>query len=372
MEWLDRMQRTVNPFVERMNFFWHRHFAVSRDAGIPSSFLVAYRDRLRRYSDFQANPTASFNDLALEMSTQDAAMSLYLTGNLNRKAAPNENYAREFMELFTLGVTDASGRPNYSQNDVHQLARAFTGYTSVDYGTGQVTFSPGNFDTGTKSFLGWTGALDAPAGVKIVLSQPNHGPFLVNKLWNEFIAAPIPGDALASLSAFYTSGGRQLAPVLRYLLRHPLMFDSLDEPAMIKPPVPYTVGLLRTLAAPLRDTIQTSALADMQQQPYHPPNVAGWEGGRSWMTTTTSVARFQLVVSLQKLLPSPADIPAETPQQALDRAYAACGSPWLSAQSRSILAAYAQQAPAATASQRVERYLALGELILGGPDGQVM
>jgi uncharacterized protein (DUF1800 family) len=355
-----------------MNLFWHRHFAVSRDAGIPSSFLVAYRDRLRRYSDFQANPTASFNDLALEMTTQDAAMSLYLTGNLNRKTAPNENYAREFMELFCLGVTDASGRPNYSQNDVHQLARAFTGYTNVNYSTGQVTLSPGNFDSGSKSFLGWTGTFDATAGVRIVLAQPNHGPFLINQLWNEFIAAPIPADALASLSAFYTSGGRQLAPVLRYLLRHPLMFDSLDEPTTIKPPVVYAVGLLRTLGAPLRDTIQTNALGDMQQQAYHPPNVAGWEGGLSWMTTTTSVARFQLVVSLQKLLPAPADIPGETAQQALDRAYAASGSPWLSAQSRSILSAYAQQAPASTANARVERYLALCELILGGPDGQVM
>ena len=100
--------------------------------------------------------------------------------------------------------------------------------------------------------------------------------------------------------------------------------------------------------------------------------VAGWEGGLSWMTTTTSVARFQLVVSLQRLFPTPADVPVETAQQALDRAYAACGSPWLSAQSRSILVAYAQQAPATTASQRIERYMALCELILGGPDGQVM
>jgi uncharacterized protein (DUF1800 family) len=275
------------------------------------------------------------------------------------------------MELFTLGVTDASGRPNYSQTDVHELARSFTGY-GVDYSSGQVTFNRGNFDTATKSFLGWTGGFDATAGVRIVLAQPSHGPFLINKLWNEFIAVPIPGDALASLAYQYTSGAHQLAPVLRNLLRHPLMFDSLDEPTMIKFPVAYTVGLLRTLGAPLRDTVQTNALGDMQQQPYHPPNVAGWEGGQSWMTTTTSVARFQLVVSLQKLLPAPADIPAETPPQALDRAYAACGSPWLSAQSRSILAAYAQQAPAATASQRVERYLALVELILGGPDGQVM
>jgi uncharacterized protein (DUF1800 family) len=371
MEWLDRMQRTTNPFVERMNFFWHRHFAVSRDAGIPSSFLIAYRDRLRRYSDFQANPTASFADLALEMTTQDAAMSLYLTGNLNTKGKPNENYGREFMELFCLGVTDALGRPNYSQTDVHELARAFTGY-ALNYSTGQVSLVASNADTGVKTILGQTGAFDAPAGVRIVLSHPSHGPFLITKLWNEFIAAPIPGDALASLVYQYTSGGLQLAPVLRNLLRHPLMFDSLDEPTMIKPPVLYTVGLLRALGAPLRDSVQTNALSDMQQQPYHPPNVAGWDGGLSWMTTTTSVARFQLVGSCQRLLPQPADVPAETPQQAFLRAYVAAGSPWLSAQTRSILSSFAQQVPAGTATQRVERFMALVELILGGPDGQVM
>ena len=100
----------------------------AQDAGIDSPTLLAYRDRLRRYADFATTPTATFHDLALEMTTQDAAMSLYLTGFLNVKYAPNENYAREFMELFTLGVTDANGNPNYSQTDVHNLARAFTGY----------------------------------------------------------------------------------------------------------------------------------------------------------------------------------------------------------------------------------------------------
>lgn len=371
MEWLDRMQRAANPFVERMNFFWHRHWAVSRDEGIPSSMLLAYRDRLRRYSDFQANPGASFKDLALEMTTQDAAMSLYLTGYLNRKQAPNENYAREFMELFTLGATDASARPNYSQTDVHELARAFTGY-SLDFSSGQVALNPAYADTGVKSILGSTGRFNAPAAVDVVLAQRNHGPFLVNKLWSEFIAAPIPADALASLACQYISDGYQLAPLLRDLLRHPLMFDSIGEPTMIKSPVLYTVGVLRALGAPLRDTVQTNPLRDMQQQPYHPPNVAGWEGGRSWMTTSTAVARFQLVAACQKLLPPPADVPGESPQAAFDRAYGACGSPWLSDQTRSVLLSYAQQAPARTASLRADRYTALCELILGGPDGQVL
>jgi hypothetical protein len=141
---------------------------------------------------------------------------------------------------------------------------------------------------------------------------------------------------------------------------------------MIKPPVHYAVGVLRTLGVPLRDRVQTDSLFNMQQQPYHPPNVAGWEGGLSWMTTSTSVARFDLIVRCQSLPPAVADVPGETPQAAFDRAYGACGSPWISADTRAALLGYAQQAPTTTAGQRRERQYALTAFILGGPDGQVM
>jgi uncharacterized protein (DUF1800 family) len=372
MEWLDVMQRSTNPLVERLTFFWHRHFAVSKDAGIDSPSLLAYRDRLRRYADFATTPTASFSNLALEMTMQDAAMSQYLTGFENIKYAPNENYAREFMELFTLGVTDANGNPNYSQTDVHNLARAFTGY-QLDQSTSPpvVTFTPGLADTGVKTILGQTRAFDAPSAVALVLSQPSHAPFLVREIWNEFIAAPIPADALASLTSTYLQSGTQLQPLLRGILSHPLIFDSLDEPAMIKSPVVYTVGVLRATGAPL-EAVQTDALADMLQQPYHPPNVAGWPGGLAWMTTGTSVARFSLIPDCQGVLAPLVDVPSETPDQAYARAYAACGSPWLSSTSQAVLRALAASTPATRASQRLERQYALRSLILGGPDGQVM
>src|SRR6202011_1496543 len=106
----------------------------------------------------------------------------------------------------------------------------------------------------------------------------SHAPFIVRKLWNEFIAAPIPADALASLTNTYLGSGMQLQPLLRGILAHPLIFDSLGEPAMIKSPVVYLVGVLRATGAPLQ-AVQTDALGDMLQQPYHPPNVGGWAGG---------------------------------------------------------------------------------------------
>ena len=163
----------------------------------------------------------------------------------------------------------------------------------------------------------------------------------------------------------------QLQPLLRGILSHPLIFDSLDEPAMIKSPVVYTVGVLRATGAPLQ-AVQTDALSDMLQQPYHPPNVAGWPGGLAWMTTGTSVARFSLVPECQGVMAPLTDIPGETPDQAYARAYAAVGSPWLSQATQTVLRALAASAPATRASQRLERQYALRSLMLGGPDGQVM
>ena len=372
MEWLDVMARSTNPLVERLTFFLHRHFAVSKDAGIDSPSLLAYRDRLRRYADFSTTPTASFADLALEMTTQDSAMSQYLTGFQNVKYAPNENYGREFMELFTLGVTDAGGNPNYSQDDVHNLARAFTGY-QLDFNPTPpvVTFTPSLADTGSKTIFGQTANWDAPRAVALVLSRPSHAPFIVTELWNEFIAAPIPADALASLTTVYVQSGMQLQPLMRGILSHPLIFDSLNEPTMIKSPVVYTVGVLRVTGAPLQ-AVQTDALADMLQQLYHPPNVAGWPGGPAWLTTGTSIARFTLIPECQGVMAPLTDIPTETPAQAYARAYAAVGSPWLSVATQTVLEALASSTPATRASQRLERQYALRSLMLGGPDGQVM
>jgi uncharacterized protein (DUF1800 family) len=394
MEWLDTMQRATNPLTERMTFFWHRHFAVARSSGIPAQFLLAYRDRLRRYGDLAANPQASFRDLAREMTTADGAMSLFLTGALNVAGHPNENYAREFMELFTLGVRDAQGNPNYTQQDVTQLARALTGWhldqAPASPTFGQVSFSPGSFDAGQKTIFGqsanWGAVAGTPAGaqsaVDLVLGQPSHGPFLMAKLWAEFIRAPIPAETLADLVATYTAGGGLLiAPVIGRILSHPLIFESIDEPDMIKPPVVYGVGVLRLMAAPLKWYFQSSGLLAMQQVPYDPPNVAGWEGGLAWLDTSSVQARFEFVKSCQYLKHNPtgypgaapvADVPGESAEQAFDRAYAATGSPWLSAATRAQFLSFAQSQPTASVTQRAWLQYALRALILGGPDGQVM
>jgi len=405
IEWLDTMQRARNPLTERLAFFWHQHWAVSRNDGIPIEFVLTYRNRLRRFGDLAANPGASFRDLAIEMTTQDAAMSLFLTGYQNTKSKPNENYAREFMELFCLGVRDGAGNETYTQEDVTELARAFTGWrlnnTVGSPAFGTVSFSsPAStyHDTGSKTIFGqtanWAAIAGTPSGapsaIDQVLTHPAHAPFLVRKLWSQFIVSPIPDATLASLVAAYTaSGAYRLAPVVRGILSHPLIFESLDEPNMIKPPVVFLVGAQRALGAPMKGTYQRDALSNMQQIPYEPPNVAGWEGGLSWLNTNTTQARFDTVLRLLMLKhkppPSPTsstgfpgaaaipDPPAdETAAQAVATAYAACTSPWLADATRARLLGFAATHPVTTATNRVQRQYALRALILGGPDAQVM
>jgi len=396
MEWLDRMQRAVNPLRERLAFFWHRHWAVSRDDGIPAVWLVGYRNRLLRFAD----PATSFRALAYEMTTLDPAMSMYLNGNQNVKGRPNENYARELMELFCLGPKAPDGSDNYTQADVEGLARALTGWrlnstdTSPDYG--KVTFAPGSFETGAKTFLGQTipalgraaQAADGPACVNraldVVLAHPSHKQYLIRKLWGEFIATPLPDATLAELQAVYTPAG-PLRPLLRAILGHALIFESLDEPNLVKPPVVYLVGVLRQLGAPMKGNYMTGALTNMQQRPYRPPNVAGWEGGMSWLNTNTVQGRFDAAVRAQFLMysnnansyPRPALVEVagpvgETAEALVDRAHASLGRPWLAAGTRAALLAYASTAPTTSLAQRRQRFYTVQALMLGGPDGQVM
>lgn len=401
MAWLHEMQRAGNPLRERLALMWHDHWAISAADGVPFPWIVTYRDRLRRFADLAANPTATFRDLAIEMTTLDGAMSIFLNGTQNTKYRPNENYAREFLELFCLGVTADDGSPNYTQNDVVELARAFTGWrvdqdpTHATYG--QVTFAAGSHDNADKTILGRTGPWSAIAGtpagatsaIDLVLAHPAHAPFVVRRLWSEFIVTPIPAGTLQELVALYRDGGTRLAPVVRRILSDPLLFESLEEPNMVKSPVVFLVGAHRAMNAPMKSHWQREALQNMQQLLHYPPNVAGWEGGLSWLNTNTAQARFDTMRRLLYLkhrpspdatsstgypgsVPLPDPGAGETAQQAVDAAIAACGTPWLSAGTRDRLLAFASAHPISTATNRLQRAYALRALTLGGPDAQVM
>jgi uncharacterized protein (DUF1800 family) len=379
LSWIDRMVRTSNPLVERMTFFWHRHWANSRASVSPTQLLITQNALLRKYGDLAANPDANFRDMALEV-TKDPSMLRFLNGESNVKGGPNENYGREFMELFTLGVNHVvTGAKNYSENDVQQLAKSFTGWTidDKDPDNAKAVFDSTRWLTGLKSVFGKLGNYNADSVVDVVLAQDGHAPYLVTKLWGEFMPTPPPAATLQKLSTDYVAGGRKLKPLVRAILTDPQLFESIDEPNMIKPPVVFVGGALRALGLGVTSSGPADYLDSMGQLPYFPPTVAGWEGGLSWLNTNTALARFGFIGNVIGQAPtgSPAkvvDVPGETPQAAFDRAFGAVGAPWMSAGTRAAIQDYAGRAPVKSSNDRIARQVTLRTLMLAGPDAQVM
>jgi uncharacterized protein (DUF1800 family) len=373
LSWVDQMVRTPNPLVERMTFYLHRHFANSRMTVSPPQLLVTQNNLFRSYADFSSKPAADFKSLVSDISS-DPSMLRYLTGEANVKGAPNENYARELMELFTLGPVSDAGTPNYSEGDVQGLAKALTGWQINDSNPNAVTsyFTSDRWYLGPKSAFGQYGNWKMPDVINLVLAQPNHPTFLIRKLWGEFIPTPPDQPTLQDLSTTYTSSGLQLKPLLQKILTHPDLFASITEPNMLKTPVVYAVGVMRALGRPITDETVSDYLVSMGQQPYFPPNVSGWEGGLSWLNTNTALARWGFVANLVTSGPKVDDIPGETTQAAYDRAYAAVNSPWLAQGTQDQILAAATKMPSKTSPQRLQRQQVLRTLMLAGPDAQVM
>ncbi len=373
LDWFDRMVRADNPLVERLTFFWHRHFATSRN-DVSAAMIIKHVDLLRSFADVANNPTSDFRSLA-QAVTIDPAMLRSLTGEANQKGRPNENYARELMELFCLGVTNAQGQPTYSEVDVQELARALSGWriNQTDPANPVAFFTPTRWDGGTKQVLGQVGAFDTAQAVDVVLAHPDHAPHLMRKLWGEFVQSPPDDASLKDLAATYVRRGFRIRPVLRKILTHRALYESIDEPNMIKAPTVFVPGAMRAMGLSVTSNTAGSRMQLMGQQPYFPPDVSGWEYGPAWLDTNTAVARFRLVADLTVFQPiDQTDVVNETPLQAYDRAYAAVGQPWLSPTSVAYIQAYSAATLGANLTQRRTRQRVLRSLMLGGPDGQVM
>ena len=281
--WLDRMVRTDQPLLERMTLVWHDWFATS-NAGVGSQRLMLAQNRLLR-----RRALGTFEKLLLGV-TRDPAMLVWLSGNQNTKDSPNENYARELMELFTLGADRPGG---YTEHDVREQARALTGWTndfSPERGPYYFRFVPFLHDYDEKTIFGHTGAFDWKDSCWLCLRHPNHASLFVSKLWSYFVAGPPPPATQAALERLYVSRGFAIRPVLEAILMHPQLYLG---GRMVKPPVVYTAGLLRALGRHI-DTSEwfwLDALAG--QQLFYPPNVSGWDESR-WLDTATFRGRWYL------------------------------------------------------------------------------
>ena len=286
--WLTRMLLTNRPLQEKMTLFWHGHFT-SSILDVKSASLM-----LRQNELFRANAlTNNLRELTRAVA-RDPAMLLYLNNNTNRKGAPNENWARELMELFTLGIG------NYTETDVKESARAFTGWTVSR--TGDFVFNRNQHDSGTKIFLGHTGNLDGDDIIDIIFQQPAHPKFIARKLFRFFVYDD-PDDATVNRFAdIYARSGFSVKELVRQLLLSPEFRSDKAYFALIKSPIEYTIGALRALSAQVTDLATWKAIdlamAVMGQQVWVPPNVGGWPGNKAWVNSTTYYARANLAERL--------------------------------------------------------------------------
>ena len=282
--WLDRMVLATKPAAERITWFWHGHFATSAQKVRSARLMLAQNETLRRLG---AGP---FAPLAKAMVV-DPAMLVWLDGQKNRVGAPNENLAREFMELFTLGVG------HYTEDDVKEAARALTGWR-VDRATGEARQVPRQHDDGPKAVLGASGPFDAASLVDLLLTRPECARFVAQRMWHRLVSTePAPPEAIQRLAAAYGPGKNTLA-LLKGIAAEPAFRDA--GTSMVKQPVEWLVGLCRAVGVrpgALPDKIRVRLLGGMRgmgQVPFLPPSVGGWPSGSSWLTTSSALTRLQV------------------------------------------------------------------------------
>jgi uncharacterized protein (DUF1800 family) len=280
--WLTEMVATPSPLTERMTLFWHNHF-VSAQPKVRYTQLM-YRQNVL----FRKHAFGRFDHL-LHAAAKDPAMLIYLDSATNRRGSPNENFAREVMELFTLG----EGR--YSEEDVKQAARAFTGW-SIDLDSGEHVFRRLLHDDGEKTVLGRTGKFDGDAVLEILLAQPSSAEFIVRKLWREFVS-PHPDEVrIKQIAAQFRISGWNISQPVRALLMQPEVIARDQDNALVKSPAELMVGFVRQSNAELVQPIAAAvALAGMGQNLFSPPNVRGWPGGDAWINTQTLLTRKQFL-----------------------------------------------------------------------------
>ena len=307
-DWLNRMANGSRPLQEKLTLFWHGHFATSAAKVRPAYFMW------RQIQTFREKASGNWLDL-LEATAKDPAMLIWLDQAQSRQAHPNENFARECMELFTLG------EGHYTEKDVTEAARALTGW-SLDRQTEAFVYRPRIHDDGVKTVLGKTGNLDGQDVLETIVAQPQAARFITGKLW-KFFASDSPDEKLIdALAENFRAGGNNFAPFLRTLFNCEEFYAEAVMHSQIKSPVQWLVNSVRLLQRDLPPSlVATQMTASLGQNLLYPPNVKGWDGGLSWITTNTLLARYNqaaILVIGQGNLGAKGDRPGQ--QRIADRA----------------------------------------------------
>jgi uncharacterized protein (DUF1800 family) len=285
--WLGRAVAAEHQLTEKMVFFWHGHWATSVQK-VKSGPLMQ-----RQLDTFRELGRGDFARL-LKAMLRDPALIIWLDGQRNTRQAPNENLARELMELFTLGIGA------YTEDDIKAGARALTGWT-VDRSTSDTRLAANRHDGGAKTILGQTANFDADSYADLLVAQPANATFLARRLWFRFASGePIPADTQARLAQTWSarnSGapGRDINTMLRALFTDPAFGQTRGQ--LVKQPVEWMVGALRQLGVAASERM-LSGLNGLGQVPLRPPSVGGWPAGAAWLTTASLQERLRLAAVL--------------------------------------------------------------------------
>ena len=268
--WANRMVQTHHPLEEKMALFWHGHFAVNE------AKVRDYRKTLGQLELFQKYGTGNFRDLLVAVA-QGPAMLSFLDAGVNVKGAPNENFAREIMELFTMGVG------NYSEKDVREGARAFTGWNYVDL---QFVVHKEQHDDGPKTFLGSTGNFDGVDVIDIILKQPATSRFIAGKIYRYFVRQDLTPELQEKLGTVLRTNEYRIAPLLETIFLSHDFYSPASVGTQIKSPVQLAISSFKKLGLTEVPGVPdfNVATSTLGQRLFSPPTVAGWSEGRSWMT----------------------------------------------------------------------------------------
>ena len=282
--WLYRMLRTPAPLLEKVTLFWHGHFATSA-AKVEDPRMMQNQNDLFRRLAFD-----DFGKLVHEIS-RDPAMLIYLDSTSNRKSHPNENYARELLELFSMG------EGNYREQDILELARCFTGW---QIRRGEFRFNRYQHDFGGKDIFDQKGEFDGQEAVDIVLRQPHVGTFIARKLVRYFVfdEPAISTELLEPLARDFRDHQLNVGRLVERILGSQLFFSPIVKGRKVRSPVELAVGFLRSFEGSTNAVELSREVAALGQHLFYPPNVKGWDGGRSWINSSTLLGRANLIQSL--------------------------------------------------------------------------
>ena len=283
--WVKHLLETKSPFLERMTLFWHNHFPSSIKKTTQASMLYKQNQMLRKHS------LGNFGQMLHEIA-RDPAMLLYLDGYVSTKDEPNENFARELLELFTIGIG------NYHENDMREAARAFTGW-SIDERNGLYRFNPQQHDNGVKTFLGQRGNFKGEDIINILLKHPRTAETIAKKMWREFINISQPDQRVINQwAAVFRNSGYDIKTLLNQVFNSNEFWAKHNRGSLIKSPIDLTIGTLRTLPYTLRRVDLAHNLNIMGQGVFAHPSVKGWSGGKNWISTQSILRRNSMMTNL--------------------------------------------------------------------------